>query len=225
MLLPAAVSAALVATWLAQAEPAPPEPAQAEPAPAEAPLPGAAAGTGGQPAPPGAAPAAELTPRRPLHAVAVHGRFAYRPNDSGGGVPAEGFSLGATFERSYLELGNALALGIGFDFFFDRFATDEKRMTDGVNNAIYAHELTQTSFVALQTIALDHLPVRPYVAAGGGVAFGSGTRPVARGVAGVEMGLSRSTAVAVRADLTHALSNTGPAADILDVGIGFVERF
>jgi hypothetical protein len=206
MLVPGAASAALVAlSWLAQAEPAPPE----ETPPS---------------APPAAAPA-ELTPRQPLHAVAVHGRFAYRPNDGGSGVPTSGFSLGGTFERRYAIVGNLLGLGAGLDFFFDRFSSDEKRATDGMQVALYAHELTQTSFVALQTVSLERLPVRPWLAAGGGVAFGSSTRPVARGAAGVELGLSRASAIAVRADLTHPLSDAGAYGDILDVGLGFLERF
>src|SRR5579871_1936306 len=114
MWVPAAASAALVASWLAQAEPAPPEPSPPEPA--------------ANPAP--AAPS-EVTPRRPLHAVAVHGRFAYRPNDSGSGVPSEGFSLGGTLERRYAEVGGLLGLGVGLDFFFDRFAGDQKNVTSG----------------------------------------------------------------------------------------------
>jgi len=210
-MIPAAASAALVlASWLAQAEPAPVEEPTSVPAPAPTSAP---------------TPAAELTPRSPLHAVAVHGRFAYRPNDSGSGVPAGGFSLGGTFERRYAELGGTIGFGAGLDFFFDRFASDQKMMTSGTQVALYAHELTQTSFVALQTVALEHLPVRPYVAAGAGIAVGSSTRPVARGVVGVELGLSRATAVAVRADLTHPLSNPGVTGDILDVGLGFLERF
>jgi hypothetical protein len=212
MLVPAAASAALVASWLAQAEPAPAEPPP--PAPAAAPA-----------APAAPAEPAELTPRLPRYAVAVHGRFAYRPNDSGSGVPAEGFSLGGTLERRYAEVGRVLGLGVGLDLFFDRFASDQKNMTSGTQVALYAHELTQTSFVALQTAALERLPVRPWVAAGAGVAVGSTTRPVARGAAGVELGLSRSTAIALRADLTHPLANPGAYGDIVDVGLGFLERF
>jgi hypothetical protein len=222
MLVPAAASAALVvASWLAQAEPAPPE----EPTSAPAPSPAAASPPVPANAPPTPASAAELTPRFPLHAVAVHGRFAYRPNDTGSGVPSEGFSLGGTFERRYAEVGGTVGFGAGLDFFFDRFASDQKNMTSGTQIALYAHELTQTSFVALQTVSLEHLAVRPYVAAGAGIAVGSSTRPVARGVAGVELGLSRATAIAVRADLTHPLSNPGAFGDILDVGLGFLERF
>jgi hypothetical protein len=203
MLVPGAASAALVAlSWLAQAEPAPAEepilPAPISPAPT---------------------PPAELTPRQPLHAIAVHGRFAYRPNDSGSGVPTEGFSLGGTFERRYAVVGNALGLGVGLDLFFDRFSTD------GTHISLMPRALTQTSFVALQTVALERLPVRPWLAAGGGVAIGSSTRPVARGAVGVELGLTRATAIAVRADLTHPLSDAGAYGDILDVGLGFLQRF
>jgi hypothetical protein len=225
MLVSAAASAALVASWLAQAEPAPPEPSPiAAPAPAAAPA--GSAAPSAAPAGPATPPEpAELTPRLPRYAVAVHGRFAYRPNDSGSGVPAEGFSLGGTLEGRYADIGRVLGLGVGLDLFFDRFASDQKNMTNGVQVALYAHELTQTSFVALQTAALEHLPVRPWIAAGGGVAVGSSTRPVARGAAGVELGLSRATAIALRADLTHALANPGTYGDILDVGVGFLERF
>jgi hypothetical protein len=48
---------------------------------------------------------------------------------------------------------------------------------------------------------------------------------VARGAVGVELGLSRSTALVVRADLTHTLSDAGAYGDILDVGLGLSERF
>jgi hypothetical protein len=211
MLLPGAASAALVVASLL---------AQAEPAPSEEPAPSPPASSPAAPSPPD-----DLTPRRPLHAVAVHGRFAYRPNDSGSGVPAAGFSLGGTFERRYASLGDILGLGVGLDFFFDRFASDQKNMTSGTQIVLNARELMQTSFVALQTVALERLPVRPWIAAGGGIAVGQSTRPVARGAAGVELGLTRATAIAVRADLTHPLSDPGAYGDILDVGLGFLERF
>jgi hypothetical protein len=208
MLVPGAALVALA--WLAQAEPAPPPSAL----PAPAPAPTSAAGDPVEPA-----------PREPVQAVAVHGRFAYRPNDSGSGIPTEGFSLGGTYERRYARVWERVGLGVGLDFFFDRFATDQKNMTSGTDVALYARELMQTSFVALQTLAVERLPVRPFVAAGAGVAFGSGTRPVARGVAGVDLGLARATAITLRADLTHALSNAGTYGDLLDVGVGLLQRF
>jgi hypothetical protein len=199
MFVSGAASALVVVSWLAQAELAPAE----EPPAPSAPM----------------APPLEASPRRPLHSVAVHGRFAYRPNDSGSNVPRAGFSLGGTFERRYADLGNVFGLGVGLDFFFDRFSSD------GTHVSLMPNALTQTSFVALQTVALDRLPVRPWVAAGAGVAVESSVRPVARGAAGVELGLTRSTAIALRADLTHALSGAGSTGDILDVGLGLLERF
>lgn len=222
MLVPAATRAALVVLgWLAQAKPAPlTNPLPPDPQP---PI--------GAAAPSPAAQAPEEPEARTLRdSIAVHGRFAYRPNDTGSGVPTSGFSLGGTFEHRYAELGETFTFGAGLDFFFDRFASDEKMTTSGSQVALYAHELMQTSFVALQTVALEHLPVRPWVAAGAGLAVGSvasgpSVRPVARGVAGVELGLSRSTAVVVRADLTHTLSDAGAYGDILDVGLGLCERF
>jgi hypothetical protein len=216
MLVPAATRAALVVLgWLAQAEPAPltdPQPPDPQP-----PL--------GAVAPSPTAPAAEEPEARtPSHAIAVHGRFAYRPNDTGSGVPAGGFSLGGTFERQYADLAHVFGFGAGLDLFFDRFSTD------GTHVTAMPRQLMQTTFVALQTVALEHLPVRPWVAAGAGIAVGSvasgsSVRPVARGVAGVELGISRATAVVVRADLTHTLSDAGAYGDILDVGLGLCERF
>jgi hypothetical protein len=224
MLVPAATRAALVVLgWLAQAEPAPsadpelPQPlvSAADPQPARS---------------PSAQGPEEPPPHAPLRSIAVHGRFAYRPNDTGSGVPAGGFSLGATFERRYAQLGGTFGFGAGLDFFFDRFASDEKMMTSGTQVALYTRELMQTSFVALQTVAIEHLPVRPWIAAGAGIAVGSvasgaSVRPVARGAAGVELGLSRSTALVVRADVTHPLTDAGAYGDILDVGLGICERF
>jgi hypothetical protein len=197
MLVPGAASAALVvASWLAQAELAP----------AEAPPPAAAPA---QPAPASPGAPEEPPPRRPPNAVAVHGRFAGRPTGPDGGVPREGFSLGGTFEHRYAGLADRLGFGVGLDFFFDHFSSTG----------------TQNSFVALQTIALERLPVRPWIAAGAGVGIASGARPVARGALGVELAFSRSNAIAVRADLTHALSGGGAFADLIDVGLGLLQRF
>jgi hypothetical protein len=195
-LLGSASAALVVAGLLAQAEPAPPE---ADPG-----APAAAA--------PSTASAVEEPARKP-DSVAVYGRLATRPAGPDAGVSREGFSIGAAFERRWGGLsgghGGALGFGVGLDFFFDHF-------TGGG---------TQHSFVALQTVALERLPVRPYVAVGAGLAVVSSARPVARGVVGVELPLPRATAIAVRADLTHALSGDGALADLVDVGVGLVQRF
>jgi hypothetical protein len=215
--LSAALGASLVwATLQAQAEPAPPEP--------------------GAP-PPAAAP--ELPPPT---AMAVHGRFAYRPGDAVGPAPAAGFSLGATFERRYAAV-DILALGAGLDLFFDHFASDT------TINSTTAQTLTHTSFALLQTAALELGRVRPWVGAGVGatVSYFSGTsptipgatvsdtevQPIVRGAAGVDVTVAPQMAIAVRADFTHPLTRptfggyaSSPfGADLVDVGAGLRYRF
>jgi hypothetical protein len=190
MLVPAA--ALVVLSWLAQAEPAPPE----APAPA----------------------AAEAqAPRRPLNAVAVHGRLATRATGADG-VARAGFSLGGTFERRYAEVANALALGVGVEFFFDRFSGDAPSSSQATEGS------TQNSFVALQTVALERFAFRPWVAVGAGLGVTSKVRPVVRGALGIEMELPHSCALALRADLTHGLTSS-ELGDLLDVGLGFLQRF
>jgi len=205
MLVPTAASAALVvASWLAQAEPAPPE----EPPPASAaPVPAAA------PAPP--APPEDLTPRRPINTVTVHGRVATRPAGTDAYTPREGFSLGGSFDHRYASVAEAFGFGVDLDFFFDHFSTGD-----------------QNSFVALQTVVFDRAAIRPWLGVGGGVAVAFGgvpaardTRPVARGALGIELAFSRANSIAVRADLTHALAGDRTFGDLLDVGVGLLQHF
>jgi hypothetical protein len=200
MLVPAAASAALVvASWLAQAEPAPPE---------EPPQAAAAPGPGASPGP--MLPPEELTPRRPINTVSVHGRLATRPSGPDAGVPREGFSLGGSFDHRYAGLAETFGFGVALDFFFDHFSTGPD----------------QNSFVALQTVVFDRAAVRPWLGVGGGVAVAiHDTRAVARGALGLELPFTRANSIAVRADLTHALAGDRAFADLLDVGVGFVQHF
>jgi hypothetical protein len=211
-----------VATLLAQAEQAPPEPA-----------------------PPPAVPVAAEAAPLPPSSMAVHGRFAYRPGDSIGPAPAAGFSLGATFERRYALIGDRLGLGVGVDLFFDHFAADQQFIT--------AHQqlLTQTSFVALQTVSVALGRVRPWVAGGFGLSFAyfSGTGltdmgmplpgvsdnevlPIVRAAGGLDIGLRDQLALVVRADYTHPLTTPtfggyaySPFGDLVDAGVGLLYRF
>jgi hypothetical protein len=204
--------------------------AQAEPAPPEA-------------APP-SPPAAPAPSPEPPSSLAIHGRFAYRPGDAVGPAPATGFSLGATFEHRYAAVG-PLGLGVGVDLFYDHFARDQQFIT------AQQQLLTQTSFVALQTVSLAVNRVRPWVAGGGGVtwAYFSGTgltdlgmpmpgvshgelQPLVRGAAGLDVTVAPQMAIVVRADLTHPLTHptfggfgVSPFGDIFDVGAGFLYRF
>jgi hypothetical protein len=197
MLVSGAASAALVlVSWLAQSEPAPSE---------EVPLPVAAA----DPVPSPAGSSQDSSSRQPLNAVGVHGRFAARPTGSTDGLPREGFSLGGTFERRYASVAETFAFGVGLDFFFDRFS----------NGA------TQNSFVALQTVTLERLAVHPWIGAGAGVGIAASARAVARGAVGIELAFARGSSLALRADLTHALSSPEAFGDVLDVGLGLLQRF
>jgi hypothetical protein len=200
MLAPAAASAALfVASWLAQAERAPPE----EPPPATA-APGPAA-------PPGpTSPPEDLTPRRPINTVSVHGRLATRPGGPDAGIPREGFSLGGSFDRRYAGLAEAFGFGVAVDFFFDHFSTGPD----------------QNSFVALQTVVFDRAAIRPWLGVGGGVAVAiHDTRAVARGALGLELPFTRANSITVRADLTHSLAGDRAFTDLFDVGVGFLQHF
>jgi hypothetical protein len=216
---------AIVAGWLAQAEPAPPEqppdgPATPAPVgPAEAAPPEQPANAGPvDPAPAAASPAPppsstgepdEVAARPTVNSVAVHARLATRATGPDGSFPREGFSLGGAFEHRYAGVGVGLGLGVGLDFFFDHFASGG----------------TQNSFVALQTLVFERVPVRPWIAVGPGLAVAGSTRAVVRGAVGLELAFSRQNALAVRADLTHALSGDRAFGDLVDVGVGLMQRF
>jgi len=243
--------APVLASWLAQAEPAsatPQEPATADGAPA-APAEAATA----EPAPPTEAAPSEAAPPSPASpttlleppsprpsAVGVHARFAYRPEDDGAVAPRGGFSLGATFERRYATVGARLGLGIGVEFFFDRFGNEAETGT------LMPHLLTQTSFVALQTLSTDVATARLWVGGGGGVtiAYASGAatngvgttstevQPVARGAAGVDLPFAPHSAIVARVDYTHPLTrptfaglSESPFGDLIDLGVGYQYRF
>jgi len=218
----ASAPALLVASWLAQADPAPFDP----PAP-----------------PPAGAPAPAASIDEPAHphpnGMAVHGRFAYRANDGNDGAPASGFSLGASFEHRYAAVSR-FDLGVGVDLFYDRFSAD------GDYVSLVPHLVTQTSFAVFQTVSTDLGPVRPWIAAGAGltVAYFSGTdaadmhvtdsalQPLVRAAVGVDVELAPREAVVVRADYTHPLTGptvggfaASPFGDLIDVGVGFLYRF
>ena len=199
LVLGASSAALIVSSWFAQAEAAPGE----EPPPVSAPAEPAPA-----PAPP-SEPEPEETPLRAINAVAVYGRLAIRATGPAEQIPREGFSLGGTFDHRYALVNRVFAFAAGLDFFFDHFSSSG----------------TQNSFVALQSVALERVPLRPWVAAGAGLAVAGDTRAVVRGALGVELSFTRTNAVAVRADLTHALSGAGAFVDLVDVGVGLLQRF
>jgi hypothetical protein len=245
-LVAARLIAPVLASWLAQAEPAPaapPEPAATDPAPAEAaPAAPAEAAPADPVAPPSPAAPATLFEPPPPHpsAVGVHARFAYRPEDDGAVASRGGFSVGGTFERRYATVGARLGLGVGVEFFYDHFGYSGDSVT------LMTHLLTQTSFVALQTLSTDVATARLWVGGGAGVtiAYASGAatngvgttstevQPVARGAAGVDLPLAPRSAIVIRVDYTHPLTrptfagmSESPFGDLIDAGLGYQYRF
>jgi hypothetical protein len=229
------LAAAFLATLWAQAEQAPPPPAPTPPLPQ-------------QPIVTNPVPAA------PPNGLTVSARFAYRVGDEGKSVgPQAGFSLGGTFERRYFASRGGIELAGAVDFFYDRFSTGVVGSTSDSTGQemMFAADrtLSQTSFALLQTAGWRAAELRLFVAAGAGVTIGyfatpevdlrpgskTAAQPIARGVAGVEVALSGTTGVIVRADYTHAFTRptfTTSAAtryslfgDILDVGAGLLVRF
>ena len=227
----------LAASW-AQAEPAPPPPAPPPAAP-----------------PPAALPPAALPPPPALaNGLAVLGRFAYRLGSAGQSLgPAAGFSLGGSFEHRYLAIPDALELGAAVDFFYDRFATGvvgSSMVAPGVEQTFAGTRmLSETSFALLQTVAWRAGPLRPFVAAGVGASIAyfsspelnlrpgsmDAVRPLVRVAAGIDIAVSATAAVVIRADTTHGFTRPtyttnqlvtySLLGDLFDVGAGMLVRF
>jgi hypothetical protein len=236
------LAAALASCWLAQAEPAPPEPPPPPVAPTT-PDPGAPS--------PGAPPD---EPRPRLNSMTVAARFAYRLGTDGSSLaPAAGFSLGASYQRRYLTLADRLGLGVDVDFFYDHFAADVQT-AQPINNALASppdaqRVISQTSFAALQTLAVDAAPVVLWLGAGAGVTVASlstpevalqpgaltAVQPLGRAAVGLDVTIAPRTAVGLRADFTHPLTHPTltttmgetyrPFGDLFDVGLGLLYRF
>jgi hypothetical protein len=234
------LAAWLLASLLAQAEPAPPE----APPPATQPDPNAP-----DPALQGA------------NTVSVHASVAYRL-DSGGSAatlgPAGGFSLGGTFERRYYKLSGIVELGAALDFSYQRFAT----AVEGVGMTAYGEDvpldgqrvLSKTGFALLQTVAARAGRLRPFVALGPGVVInffsspelalrpGSTTvvQPTAQVTAGLGVDVGQNMVFVMRLDLVHPLTDPvfeptmspqSPAprfalfGDVIAAGFGLAVRF
>jgi hypothetical protein len=228
------LAAAVLASWWAQAEPAP---ASAPPAaPASAPI-------VAQPAPP-------LEPSD--NALGVYGGWGRRVGSTADAVgPANGFSFGGSYERRYLVLPRGFELGAAVDFFYDKFQTNVPYTA-----VVYGQQQTFTgqriiseaSFVALQTAAWRRGRARPFVGLGVGFTVGyfstpeqlfrpgsfDATQPLARGVAGLQVAITHNIAVAVRAGYslvftrpTYTPSTTSYSflGDFFDADVGVVLGF
>ena len=214
------VAAALLASLLTQAEPAP-RPGPAEPAPATGPAEPAPPAAAPSPAPaatppvppsppppstaatpPPAPPVAAEPPPPPPNSVSVHVRYAYRVENAGTDlVPAAGFSLGGEFERRLVGFQNGFEIGLATNFFYDRFSKDVVAMavgpTGAVEPTIATRTLSQTSFALMETTAWRYADMRLYAGIGAGLAIGfftgsANTNPSAGGTTDMQL-LTRGT--------------------------------
>jgi hypothetical protein len=229
------VAAAVLASWLAQAEPAPVTPATAS-------APTAPAGATPKPPPP-----------PPDNAVGVYAGWGHRLGSEAETIgPANGISVGGTYERRYLTLLGNLELGAGVDFFYDKYVTDVTGSTavaTGQEQTFASQRvISQASFALNQTVAWRQGRVRPFAAVGVGLAvsyfstpeltFRPGTfdavQPLGRGTVGLDVGVTHDIAISLRAGYT--LVFTHPAytpsstsysflGDSLDVDLGVVLPF
>jgi hypothetical protein len=236
------VAAAVLASWLAQAEPAPPEPSPATPAAASAPTVPATTTPKPPPSPP------------PDNAVGVYAGWGHRLGSEAQTIgPANGISVGGSYQRRYLTLLGNLELGAGLDFFYDKYVTDvtgSMTVASGQEQMFLSQRaISQASFALTQTVAWRQGRVRPFAQVGLGFAvsyfstpeltFRPGTfdavQPLGRGAIGLDVGVTHDIAISVRAGYT--LVFTHPAyspttttsysflGDSLDVDLGVVLPF
>jgi len=216
------LAAAVLASWLAQAEPAPAEPATAEPTtatPTAASAPGAVAPTPTNPTNPPWPPA-------PDNAVGVYAGWGHRLGNEAQTVgPANGISVGGTYQRRYLTLVGNLELGAGLDFFYDKYQTDvtgSAMVTPGQEQTFSAERIiSQASFALTQTVAWRRGRVRPFAQLGLGfaiayfstpeIAFRPGSfdaaQPFGRGSVGLDVGVTHDVGISVRAGYTQVFTH------------------
>jgi hypothetical protein len=244
------VAAAVLASWLAQAEPAPAArtPAAAS-APAE-PMPAAPAAATAPTVPGAAAP--KPPPPPPDNAVGVYAGWGHRLGSEAETIgPANGISVGGSYQRRYLTLLGQLELGAGLDFFYDKYVTDVTGSTGAAGQEqTFASQriISQASFALTQTVAWRQGRVRPFVQVGLGFAvsyfstpeltFRPGTfdavQPLGRGTVGLDVGVTHDIAISLRAGYTLVFTHPAYApgstsysflGDSLDVDLGVVLPF
>ncbi|HXJ21390.1 MAG TPA: hypothetical protein VMT03_14255 [Polyangia bacterium] len=193
--------------------------AQAQPAPAAAPLAAVAS-----PAP------APLDNR-----IAVFASYARRLGNEGTAIgPPNGFSVGGSYERRILPLPHDLDLSAGLDFFYDQFWTgvSPNSIVMAAQSQVYEDErmISQTSFAATATAAWRWRRLRPYAQVGGGFTIAyfntpedqytpgklTAVQPLIRTTAGLDVAVTRNIAIAVRIAYTHLF--TRPTLDATPIG-------
>jgi hypothetical protein len=223
------LAAAVLASWLAQAEPAPPPPG----APVVA-----------RPPPP---------PPTPDNTVGAYFGWGRRLGGEAQTVgPANGISVGGSYQRRYLTLGAGFELGAAFEFFYDKWqegVTGSTMVAPGAEQTFASERvISQTSFALMQTGAWRRGRARAFLGVGLGftIAYFStpellfrpgsfdATQPTLRGVAGLDIIITHDTAIALRAGYTLVFTHPTytPSTttysflgDFLDLGGGVVFQF
>jgi hypothetical protein len=216
--------------------------AQAEQAPAETP----------PPAMPASPTALTAQPPPAVNALGVSIQLARRLAEGGQSLdPYWGFSISGRYERQLLA-ASGLELGAAFDFSFQHFetsATGPATISPTSETVFDGNRLMETTFAVLPTVAHQWGRARPFAGAGLGVGVGffssqnleptpqsaHAVQPLARGGVGVDVALSATSAVTVRADYTHTftrpqlVTDAGHSyalfGDLFNVGIGLLLRF
>jgi hypothetical protein len=230
------LAAAVLASWLAQAEPAPAETTPSAPSTTSVAI---------APAP--------APPSTPDNEVGVYGGWGHRLGSEAQTVgPANGISVGGSYQRRYLTVLDQLELGAGLDFFYDKYQTDvtgSAMVAPGQEQTFSAERvISQASFALMQTVAWRQGRVRPFAQVGVGfaisyfstpeLAFRPGSfdavQPLGRGTVGLDVGVTHDIGISLRAGYT--LVFTHPAfkpettsysflGDSLDVDLGVVLPF
>jgi len=182
----------------------------------------------------------------------VHVRYAYRVGSDGDSlVPAAGLSLGGEFERRLFGFKSGFEIGLGANFFYDRFSKEVVApSTDPMVQATVAtRTLSQTTFALMETTAWRYADMRLFLGVGAGLTVGyfaspdmtanstTALQPIARGVFGFDFAIASRTAAILRVDYSHTFDRstfyttatpgvTYPLfGDLFDAGIGLLVRF
>ncbi len=219
--------------------------AQADPAPAAPPVPPA---TASAPAPP---PASD-------NRLSLAAGYARRLGAEGGALgPRNGFAVGGDYERRLVTLPSLLELSAGVDFRYDRFRTPATGTSAPVPGEVQPYSsdrvLSQTSFAATAGAAARWRRLRPFVQVGAGATIAyfsspemtlrpgnlTAVQPLGRGTAGLDVAITDQIGVTVRLAYTHVFThptlttdaNSGAPAtysflgDLFDAGAGVVLGF
>ena len=220
---------------LAQAEPAPAE-TTAQPAAEAASAPATETGAGAEPAPAEEPPPAALPPAKPEAEPGLqrtpesepHMMFGFRAGTdfqlTGDVSPKVGYSFSPFFQYDYARLADRLALGLRAEFTFDRFQKLVTAQADVGGDVTQSYQTTRAlsffDFALLATATLHLGRLRPWVAAGMGLALGNfqtpeetyqsvashTTRPLVLGSGGLDVSVGRGALVGLHVEYRNMLA-------------------